>query len=207
MIRTEAQPGELLAQLRRMARELGDTAPLLEAILEGLENLGAEYVERAQRIPLAESTLRRRQYPRESVGRFNAKAERRESARARLSAAGTASARRKRNGFSVERTRSALAVPSRNGRVLERVGGFLESFTAEASRFDVRSINREASSLRFGSKLGGLWKLHGTGYQIGRRKVTQVPARFPFGFSDESQREIGDVIEKAQKDFVEGALP
>lgn len=207
MIQTEAQPGELLAQLRRISKELGDTGPLLEAILEGLEKLGAEYVDRAQRIPLAESTLRRRQYPREGIKRFNAKQERRESARRSLEAVGTASARRRLGGFRNERTKNALAVPARRGRVLERVGGFLESFTAEPSQFDVRTINRESSSLRFGSKLGGLWKLHGVGYSLGKRNVTQVPARFPFGFSDESRREIAEVIENAQRDFVQGALP
>lgn len=209
MIRAELEAGNLAAELRRIAAGLGNVAPMLEFILEDLEKLGQAYAERAQDIPLAKSTVRRKQYARESTKRFQAKADRRAETMSGLQASaatGSWKARRALGGFKNRRGKGAITAPKPNAKILERVGGFLESFTPVPSRFEIRKIDAKTGTLRFGTTLGGLWKLHGAGYLMGRKDVTEVPARFPFGFSEESREQIAAIIENNQRDFVQAAV-
>mgnify|MGYP001601335227 CR=1 FL=1 len=175
-------------QLRELADHLQSVGVLLEDVQDGLQALAAESFERAQRIPLAPSTIKRKRYARVGAARFAAKQ------------AAIDPRHRKR----IKRARRATLAPLSGARILERTGGFIESLTEADSEFGVRKIQDDA--LKFGTKLGGLWRLHGGGYSIGKKNITRVPARLDFGFSAESLSGIYSRINSAQKLFVENAM-
>lgn len=176
--------------LSRFFRDLRDLRPLLEEIQRMLNAAASRSIARAQTIPLKPSTVRRKRYPRYAVATV-AKHElvKRQTYRA-LSVRTDRS--RALSGLRKQRGGNATAKPKPNARVLERVGGFIESLTEDDAPFAVRRL--EADAVRFGTRLGGLW--------------TQFAAtgRLDFAVTDESLEEIEAGLQLAQRDRLLDAL-
>lgn len=173
--------------LTRFFRDLRDQRPLLLLIVEELNRAAMRSIDRAQQIPLAASTVKRKRYPRRSrAGRAQSLLVNRATARAlRQSESRRAQANARKLGSSYRFGANAIKKPKPNARILERVGGFIESLTQDDAPFAVRRL--EADAVRFGTKLGGLW--------------TQFAAtqRLDFAATDESLEEIEQGLRLAQR--------
>lgn len=181
---------QLSAVLSRAAADMRVMVPLLAEIQGGLNRLASRSFERAQRIPLKASTVRRKAFARKS-----------RSSRAQDLWAIRAFAREQRaEGKSVRvlrrqwrKGRSQTKPPKPNARVLERVGGFIESLTEDGTPFAIRK-NEGTDALKFGTKLGGLWAIFGGN------------GRLDFLVSSTSLDEAEEMIGTAQRKHVAAAL-
>lgn len=181
---------QISSVLARSAASMRFMVPLLAEIQGGLNRLAARSFERAQRIPLKASTIKRKAYARKS-----------RSSRAQDLAEIRAFAREKRaeghNTRVLDRQwrkgRSQTKRPLPNARVLERVGGFIESLTEDGAPFAVRK-NEGTDTLRFGTRLGGLWAIFGGN------------GRLDFLVTDTSIGEALETIRDAQRKHVAAAL-
>ena len=178
----------ITAALDRVAADIALSGPLLDDISARLESAAAASFDRAQLIPLKPSTIKRKRYARFSVSHAAIR-------QARIP---------ERHKKKMKRASRASLAPISAARILERVGGFIESLTQSNAEFAVRRV--KTGELKFGTQLGGLWRLHGGGYSVGRKNITRVPARFDFGTSTASVAEIREGVEAAQDDFAEELL-
>lgn len=181
---------QLSGVLSRCAADMRVMVPLLAEIQRGFNVLGSRSFERAQRIPLKPSTIKRKRYVRKTRAaratdlwaiRAFAREQRAEGKNVRVLT------RQWRKG------RSETKPPKPNARTLERVGGFIESLSEDGAPFAVRKMEG-TDTLKFGTKLGGLWAIFsGNG-------------RFDFLSSEQSIDEALDVILTAQRRHAAKAL-
>ena len=181
---------QLAGVLARSAANMRSMVPLLAEIQRGLNVLGQRSFERAQRIPLKASTVRRKNYARRSrSGRAADLWATR--AFAREQAAEGKNVRVLRRQW--RKGRNETKTPKANPRILERIGGFIESLSEDGTPFSVRKLEG-TDTLKFGTKLGGLWS------------IFAASGRLDFLVSDTSQDEAIEMIEGAQRRHMAKAL-
>lgn len=181
---------QITGVLARASADMRVMVPLLAEIQRGLNVLAARSFERAQRIPLKPSTIRRKTSARRSrAGRA-----------ADLWAIRAFAREQKAEGKNVRvlrrqwrKGRNETKQPKQNARILERVGGFIESLSQDEAEFSVRKMDG-TDVLKFGTRLGGLWSIFGGN------------GRLDFLVSDTSVEEAIDMIQGAQRRHAAKAL-
>ena len=186
-IDVQSAPSELTLFLRAAAGDVAILGPLARDILGELHAEGGRSFDRAQQIPLAPSTLRRKKYPRRSARGAAVHETRKATSPKGLALAAKGKALRPLGPNATKR-------PKPNARVLERVGGFIESLTAASSPFDIEQVDEAAGRVTFGTKLGGLWAIFG------------ARGRLDFLMTTESRDALGKGILEAQERHVAAAL-
>lgn len=172
--------------MRDFASDFRVLRPMLEELRGEIEQAASLSFQRAQRIPLKASTIKRKRYP-----RYSARANVRNTMAKRLALreiakrGDSASFHRVTNGLRKQRSGKGTVTPKPNARILERVGGFIESLTETGAEFSIRRMGHD--SIGFGTKLGGLWSIFG------------ASGRLDFLVSEQSLDEAQEAIERVQR--------